>query len=163
MFLAHDFFSNWCVRVCVCFVIENILSCFILCVFFRYSSEFIKLNRRMLVSNDRFIRTTEKQHHKVCQDLWRRCAANGDIYLDTYKGLFVITHTHIYRRDSTFKILNLKKKYYGHLASLILIFKMFSFSYMKRLVLGERGNVRERERCRRVGLQGSIIWVNMQC
>jgi len=55
----------------------------------RYSSEFIKLNRRMLVSNDRFIRTTEKEHHAVCQDLWKRCAANGDIYLDTYKGWYL--------------------------------------------------------------------------
>jgi methionyl-tRNA synthetase len=43
----------------------------------------------MLVSNDRFIRTTEKEHHAVCQDLWKRCAANGDIYLDTYKGWYL--------------------------------------------------------------------------
>jgi len=49
----------------------------------KYSSEFTKLNRRMLVSNDRFIRTTEKSHYASCQELWRRCAANGDIYLDT--------------------------------------------------------------------------------
>jgi len=55
----------------------------------KYSSEFIKLNRRLLVSNDRFIRTTEAQHKRTCQELWTRCAANGDIYKDNYKGWYL--------------------------------------------------------------------------
>jgi methionyl-tRNA synthetase len=37
----------------------------------------------------RFIRTTEAEHKATCQELWRRCAANGDIYLDTYKGWYL--------------------------------------------------------------------------
>jgi methionyl-tRNA synthetase len=37
----------------------------------------------------RFIRTTEAQHKATCQELWRRCAASGDIYLDTYKGWYL--------------------------------------------------------------------------
>lgn len=37
----------------------------------------------------RFIRTTEAEHKATCQALWKRCAANGDIYLDTYKGWYL--------------------------------------------------------------------------
>ena len=37
----------------------------------------------------RFIRTTEAQHKATCQELWRRCAEKGDIYLDTYKGWYL--------------------------------------------------------------------------
>src|SRR6202166_1914738 len=29
-------------------------------------------------SNDRFIRTTETDHHRASQEIWRRMAANGD-------------------------------------------------------------------------------------
>src|SRR5687768_5887078 len=30
-------------------------------------------------SNDDFIRTTEERHHRSCQAIWERMAANGDI------------------------------------------------------------------------------------
>ncbi len=41
-------------------------------------------------SNDDFIRTTEERHKKSVQELWRRMAANGDIYLDKYSGWYSV-------------------------------------------------------------------------
>jgi len=39
---------------------------------------------------DDFIRTTEKRHQDVVQDLWRRCLARGDIYLGHYEGWYSV-------------------------------------------------------------------------
>ena len=44
----------------------------------------------MLVSNNRFIRTTDPDHIQTCQELWRRCAAKGDIYLTSYEGYYSV-------------------------------------------------------------------------
>lgn len=41
-------------------------------------------------SNDDFIRTTEERHYKACQEIWRRMAANGDIYLAQYSGWYSV-------------------------------------------------------------------------
>jgi len=41
-------------------------------------------------SNDDFIRTTEKRHHVASQAIWKAMAANGDIYLDAYKGWYSV-------------------------------------------------------------------------
>ncbi|MEF2074340.1 methionine--tRNA ligase [Consotaella aegiceratis] len=41
-------------------------------------------------SNDDFIRTTEARHEAACQEIWRRMAANGDIYLDRYSGWYSV-------------------------------------------------------------------------
>ena len=40
------------------------------------------------ISNDDFIRTTEPRHHRASQELWRRVAANGDIYKGDYEGWY---------------------------------------------------------------------------
>ena len=40
------------------------------------------------ISNDDFIRTTEKRHEKVVQEIFRRIYAKGDIYKGEYKGLY---------------------------------------------------------------------------
>ena len=42
------------------------------------------------ISNDEFIRTTEKRHHETCQALWRAMESNGDIYLDKYCGWYSV-------------------------------------------------------------------------
>lgn len=42
------------------------------------------------ISYDDFIRTTEPRHHASSQEIWRRMAANGDIYLDTYSGWYSV-------------------------------------------------------------------------
>jgi methionyl-tRNA synthetase len=41
-------------------------------------------------SNDNFIRTTEKRHHRASQAIWLAMAENGDIYLDAYKGWYSV-------------------------------------------------------------------------
>ena len=45
--------------------------------------------RKLLnISNDDFIRTTEKRHEKVVQEVFRRIYAKGDIYKGAYTGLY---------------------------------------------------------------------------
>ena len=44
----------------------------------------------MGVSNDDWIRTTEERHKVSCAELWRRIAANGDIYLGHYEGWYAV-------------------------------------------------------------------------
>lgn len=40
------------------------------------------------ISYDRFIRTTDPDHTKVAQEIWKRVEKNGDIYLGEFKGLY---------------------------------------------------------------------------
>jgi len=42
------------------------------------------------ISFDDYIRTTEDRHHRASQDIWKRMAANGDIYLDKYSGWYSV-------------------------------------------------------------------------
>ncbi len=42
----------------------------------------------LLISPDRFIRTTDPDHVRSAQEMVRRAHANGDIYLDTYEGWY---------------------------------------------------------------------------
>src|SRR6202165_5432084 len=52
----------------------------------RNARRFKEMDQRLNVSFDRFIRTTEEQHHRSSQEIWERMAAKGDIYLDSYAG-----------------------------------------------------------------------------
>ena len=49
---------------------------------------FQNLWQKLNISNDDFIRTTEKRHEKVVQEIFRRIYAKGDIYKGSYKGLY---------------------------------------------------------------------------
>ena len=42
------------------------------------------------ISYDRFIRTTEPDHHAASQAIWERMAANGDLYLSRYEGWYSV-------------------------------------------------------------------------
>ena len=55
-----------------------------------YAGEFQKLKETLNLSYDRFIRTTDPEHKKAAQELWRRCEAKGDIYKKKYKGLYCV-------------------------------------------------------------------------
>ncbi|MFM8484165.1 MAG: class I tRNA ligase family protein, partial [Actinomycetota bacterium] len=46
--------------------------------------------RRLDISNDDFIRTTETRHRIGVQKLLQACYDNGDIELDTYRGLYCV-------------------------------------------------------------------------
>ena len=54
------------------------------------STYFKELCKKLNISNDRFIRTTEKEHHKVCQEIYKKLKAKGDIYKDVYEGLYCV-------------------------------------------------------------------------
>ena len=49
---------------------------------------FRQMCRDLNISNDDFIRTTEPRHHQASQEIWRRVAANGDIYKGDYEGWY---------------------------------------------------------------------------
>ena len=49
---------------------------------------FQNLWKRLDISNDDFIRTTEERHKKVVQEIFRRIYDKGDIYQGEYKGLY---------------------------------------------------------------------------
>ena len=49
---------------------------------------FQNLWKRLNISNDDFIRTTQKRHEKVVQEVFRRIYEKGDIYKGAYKGLY---------------------------------------------------------------------------
>ena len=49
---------------------------------------FKKAEDALLISPDRFIRTTDPDHVRAAQEMVRRAHANGDIYLGTYEGWY---------------------------------------------------------------------------
>ncbi|MFM2381580.1 MAG: hypothetical protein RLZZ76_347 [Candidatus Parcubacteria bacterium] len=55
-----------------------------------YAGEFKKLGAALNLSYDRFIRTTDEDHKKAAEEIWRRCEAKGDIYKKKYKGLYCV-------------------------------------------------------------------------
>jgi methionyl-tRNA synthetase len=54
------------------------------------SSLFRKMDERLNISFDRFIRTTEPAHHEASRAIWRAMADRGDIYLGRYEGWYSI-------------------------------------------------------------------------
>ena len=52
------------------------------------AAHFRQMSRDLNISNDDFIRTTEPRHHRAAQEIWRRVAANGDIYKGDYEGWY---------------------------------------------------------------------------
>jgi methionyl-tRNA synthetase len=67
----------------------------------RNAARFKEMDERLNVSFDRFIRTTEEQHHRSSQEIWRRMEANGDIYADTYSGWYSVREEAYYAEDET--------------------------------------------------------------
>jgi methionyl-tRNA synthetase len=67
----------------------------------RNAQRFREMDERLNVSFDRFIRTTEEQHHRSSQEIWKRMAANGDIYLDSYAGWYSVRDEAYYAEDET--------------------------------------------------------------
>jgi methionyl-tRNA synthetase len=67
----------------------------------RNALRFKEMDERLNVSFDRFIRTTEEQHHRSSQEIWKRMEANGDIYLDSYAGWYSVRDEAYYAEDET--------------------------------------------------------------
>ena len=64
----------------------------------RNSDVFQRLQQKLNISFDRFIRTTDADHHEASKDIWRRMQAAGDIYLDTLLGLVLGARRTVLRR-----------------------------------------------------------------
>jgi methionyl-tRNA synthetase len=54
----------------------------------KIAASFRQMCADLNISNNDFIRTTEPRHHRASQELWRRVAANGDIYKGDYEGWY---------------------------------------------------------------------------
>ena len=74
------------------------------------SAKFLELTEVLNLSNDDFIRTTEKRHVDGAKSLWNKLMDNGDIYLDNYKGWYSVSDETFYnekdlikKNDNTFK------------------------------------------------------------
>jgi methionyl-tRNA synthetase len=67
----------------------------------RNAQRFKEMDQRLNISFDRFIRTTEEQHHRSSQEIWKRMAASGDIYLDSYSGWYSVRDEAYYAEDET--------------------------------------------------------------
>ena len=65
----------------------------------KISKVFEDLTKKLNLSNDDFIRTTEKRHHKAVNDLWNRLLESGDIYLSKYKGWYSVSDEAYYNTD----------------------------------------------------------------
>lgn len=52
------------------------------------SQTFVKLTKKLHLSNDAFVRTTYPEHKKAAQKIWEAC--QKDIYKGTYSGLYCI-------------------------------------------------------------------------
>lgn len=67
----------------------------------RNTPRFKEMVRVLEISNDDFIRTTEKRHHKAVCEIWRRMKEAGDIYLGTYSGWYSVRDEAFYAESET--------------------------------------------------------------
>ncbi|HEY0851237.1 MAG TPA: methionine--tRNA ligase [Bradyrhizobium sp.] len=67
----------------------------------RNAGRFREMDETLNVSFDRFIRTTEPEHHRSVQEIWRRMQQNGDIYVDTYAGWYSVRDEAYYDEEET--------------------------------------------------------------
>lgn len=54
------------------------------------SGHFRDLFDKLDISYDRFIRTTEDEHHRASQAIWQAMEANDDLYMDRYEGWYSV-------------------------------------------------------------------------
>ncbi|MBA2919359.1 methionine--tRNA ligase [Sphingomonas sp. MAH-20] len=54
------------------------------------SGYFQEMDRALNISFDRFIRTTEADHHVASQAIWKAMEAKGDLYLGRYEGWYSV-------------------------------------------------------------------------
>ena len=63
------------------------------------SETFRSLTKTLNLSNDDFIRTTEKRHYRSVIEIWNRLVDSGDIYLDKYSGWYSVSDEAFYDKD----------------------------------------------------------------
>jgi methionyl-tRNA synthetase len=67
----------------------------------RNSDVFQRLQEKLNISFDRFIRTTDADHHEASKAIWRRMEAAGDIYLDSYSGWYSVRDERFFVESET--------------------------------------------------------------
>jgi methionyl-tRNA synthetase len=65
----------------------------------KVAADFADMAKRMNISNDDFIRTTEPRHKAAAQALWQRLEAAGTIYLGAYEGWYAVRDEAFYDED----------------------------------------------------------------
>src|SRR5919106_2599502 len=63
------------------------------------SGYFREMDEALNISFDRFIRTTEPDHHKASRAIWKAMAENGDLYLGRYEGWYSVRDEAYYDAD----------------------------------------------------------------
>ena len=67
----------------------------------RNSDVFQRLQERLNISFDRFIRTTDADHVDASMEIWNRMDASGDIYLGSYAGWYSVRDETYLSEDET--------------------------------------------------------------
>lgn len=65
------------------------------------SQKFKALTKTLNLSNDDFIRTTERRHHQSVKAIWSRLLDSGDIYLSKYAGWYSVSDEAYYTEEET--------------------------------------------------------------
>ena len=73
------------------------------------SVTFLKLTKSLNLSNNDFIRTTEKRHFTSVNEIWKRLEKSGDIYLDKYSGWYSVSDEAYYDQDEIVEDNGIKK------------------------------------------------------
>ncbi len=63
------------------------------------SDNFRSLTKKLNLSNDDFIRTTETRHYESVIGIWNRLIDSGDIYLGKYSGWYSVSDEAFYEKD----------------------------------------------------------------
>jgi methionyl-tRNA synthetase len=67
----------------------------------RTAGQFEDMGRMLNAVTDDIVRTTEARHRASVQEIWRRMAANGDIYLSKYSGWYSVRDEAYYDEGET--------------------------------------------------------------
>ena len=67
----------------------------------RNSDIYQRLQEKLNISFDRFIRTTDADHYEASKAIWQRMADAGDIYLDSYAGWYSVRDERYFTEDET--------------------------------------------------------------
>ncbi|MGX9787632.1 methionine--tRNA ligase [Mycobacterium sp. MMS18-G62] len=67
----------------------------------RNSDVFQRMQERLNISFDRFIRTSDADHYEASKEIWRRMNDAGDIYLDAYKGWYSVRDERFFTEAET--------------------------------------------------------------
>ncbi len=63
------------------------------------SETFKSLTKKLSLTNNDFIRTTEERHFKSVVEIWNKLTDSGDIYLGKYNGWYSVSDEAFYEKD----------------------------------------------------------------